>query len=747
MNHIPPFRRAIQALAEGQTRAALPWLRQSIAEADEPELARLNLGMALADLGEFGEAEPLLRRALHDMPRLAEPRFRLGRIAAQRLQLTEARECFEAALATDPGHVMSLVGLAMLDEAAGRPEAALALLDHAALLAPSDRAIALFRLRCRAATEPAHAGMEIALSLLASPEGSVEDARLAASLLPPAEALPKLEAGAANQPLNWRWSFAIALVQQAAGEDEAAVASLRLAHLVSDGLPAVQGELGMRLAGLRRHAEAEPHLAQATHFLPSDPSFRSQHGITLFKLHRFSESRAVLEAAVRDFGPLPTLLGNLALTLNAQGLQREALATARRTPENVAGLANRLGVQPYHPQEGTAAALAATARALGALLPAPSLACHPPGFDPHRRLRVGFLSSSFSRHPVGWLTLAGIEALPREEVEVACFSLRPGSDALAQRFHARADLWRELPKLDDLALVEAIRADRPDILVDLGGHGEGGRVTALAHRAAPVQVKWVGAQSCTTGVPGLDWMLTDRWETPPGSEAHYTERLLAMPDGYVCYTPPAAAPPVAPLPASTRGQVTFGCFNNMAKMTPEVLTAWAEIMAATPGSRLVLRTHALADAATRHLVLERAVACGLDPARIEAHGPVPHEALLAAYGEIDIALEPFPYAGGLTACEALYMGVPLVALAGSSFAGRHAVSHLSNIGLTDWITESVPAYVRRAIAAAQDVVGLQDLRSGLRARMVASPLMDAPRFGRNLAVALRHAWHERCLAQ
>lgn len=745
MNHIAPFRQAIQALSEGRPREALPWLRQSIAEADEPELAGLNLGMALADLGEFGEAEPLLLRAAQELRHLAEPHFRLGRIAAQRMRIAEARQHFDTALAVEPDHVMSLVGLAMLEEAAGHPHEALALLDHAALLAPRDEHIALFRLRCQAATREPQAAMEIALALLAHGQGGVENARLAASLLPPAEALPKLEAGAANQPVNWLWSFAIALAQHAAGATEDAVASLRLASLLSDGAPAVAGELGMRLADLRRHTEAEPHLAAAARGLPTDPGFRSQHGITLFKLHRFAQCRAVLEAAIRDFGPLPALLGNLALALNAQGAQQEALATARRNPGNVAGLANQLGVQPYHPREGSAAALAATARALGALLPQPSLPPHPRGFAPERRLRVGFLSSHFARHPVGWLTLAGIEALPRDEIEVVCFSLRPNTDALARRFHDTADLWRELPKLDDADLVEAIRADAPDILVDLGGHGEGGRVAALAHRAAPVQVKWVGAQSCTTGVPAMDWMLTDARETPPGSEAHYTERLLSLPDGYVCYAPPAWAPAVGPLPALARGHITFGCFNNMAKITPEALRAWAAILNAVPGSRLVLRTHALADAETRALVLARAAACGLDPARIETHGPVPHEELLAAYNDIDLALEPFPYAGGLTACEALYMGVPLVALAGSSFAGRHAVSHLTNVGLPDWITDSTPAYIARAIAACRDVPALAALRAGLRARVAASPLMDAPRFGRNLADALRRAWRERCL--
>ena len=202
---------------------------------------------------------------------------------------------------------------------------------------------------------------------------------------------------------------------------------------------------------------------------------------------------------------------------------------------------------------------------------------------------------------------------------------------------------------------------------------------------------------------------------------------------------------MGPLPAlrdeNPRRHVTFGCFNNLAKITPDVLACWAAILHAVPRSRLVLRTHALGDVGTRDAFLAR---CDLDPSRLDLHGYTPHEELLDGYNAIDIGLDPFPYAGGLTACEALWMGVPLVAMAGSSFAGRHAVSHLNNVGLGDWVAEDAAGYVARAVAAARDLPALALLRAGLRGRMEASPLMDAPRFGTSLAAALRHAWQARC---
>nr|WP_242482030.1 glycosyltransferase [Paracraurococcus ruber] len=317
-------------------------------------------------------------------------------------------------------------------------------------------------------------------------------------------------------------------------------------------------------------------------------------------------------------------------------------------------------------------------------------------------------------------------------------------DALAARFRARCGLWRDVGHLDDAALAAQIAADSVDILLDLGGYGDGGRPGVLQQRPAPVQVKWVGMQNASMGLGCIDWMLTDRWETPAGFERFYAERLLRLPDGYVCYLPPPEAPPVGPLPALARGHVTFGCFNNLAKVTPQVLAAWARILAALPQARLVLRTHALGETATRERVLARMVGLGLPADRVVLEGGVPHQALLAAYGGIDIALDPFPYTGGLTVCEALWMGVPVLTLAGDSFCGRHALSHLSNVGLPDWAVTDAEAYVAAAIARASDLPALAALRAGLRDRVAASPLTDAAHFGPALAQALRRAWGEWC---
>ena len=294
-------------------------------------------------------------------------------------------------------------------------------------------------------------------------------------------------------------------------------------------------------------------------------------------------------------------------------------------------------------------------------------------------------------------------------------------------------------------LAQRIRELGIDVLIEMSGYGDRGLIAACADRPAPVQVKWVGMQNHSTGLAEIDWIITDRWETPTGHEAFYSERLLCLPDGYVCYSPPPYAPDIVPLPALARGHVTFGCFNNTAKITPLVIATWARVLGAVPGSRLMLKAHQFAETSTMERFLAAFAAHGIAGDRLELRGGSPHRDLLAQYNEIDIVLDPFPYSGGLTTCEALWMAVPTVTVPGETFASRHSASHMSNAGLADWVVADLDAYVARAIDAARDVPGLAALRARMRAQVRASPLCDAPRFGRNLGAALRRAWHDWCV--
>jgi protein O-GlcNAc transferase len=358
---------------------------------------------------------------------------------------------------------------------------------------------------------------------------------------------------------------------------------------------------------------------------------------------------------------------------------------------------------------------------------------------------VGLLSGTLRAHPVGWLTVAGIETLDPARFSVACLVQNvAASDPIARRYRAVARDWIEIDGLADAALAQVARQLGIDILVDLGGYGDAGRMAACANRLAPVQMKWVGMQTHSTGLAEMDWFLTDRWETPEGFEKLYSEKLLRLEDGYVCYSPPPHAPDVVPLPALANGFVTFGCFNNLAKITQAVITTWAEILRRLPDSRLILKTHQLSDPATADRFRAAFAACGIDAGRIEPRGSSGHRAFMKQFGDIDIALDPFPYSGGLTTCEALWMGVPTVTMQGEIFAARHSASHMSNAGLPDWVVGSLPDYVEMAVARASDLAALAGLRAGLREQVRRSPLCDAPRFGRSLGAALRHAWRAWC---
>jgi len=347
-----------------------------------------------------------------------------------------------------------------------------------------------------------------------------------------------------------------------------------------------------------------------------------------------------------------------------------------------------------------------------------------------RPLRVGFLSPSFACRPTGYFSIRALESLDRQRCVVFCYSDRIASDRLTARFQTAATHWREVAGLDDERLAEQIRADRIDVLFDLTGHAPGNRLFVFARRPAPVQITWIDSVG-TTGLAAIDYLLADPYEIPPGAEACYTERVLRMPRSYVCYDPADDAPPVGPLPALQRGYVTFGSFNNPAKIAVEVVDLWATILRRVSDARLVLKYHGFDEPSTRRRYAELFAQRGVVAERLQIEGGGPHADLLAAYHRIDVALDPI-YNGGLTTCEALWMGVPVVTCPGDSFARRHSLSHLSNVGLVETIAPDADQYVERAAALAGDLPRLTQLRAGLREQMAASPLCDGRQFAADL---------------
>jgi len=564
--------------------------------------------------------------------------------------------------------------------------------------------------------------------------------------------LSRLADDAADNPSNPTPLAASGLLLHRLGRHAEAADFLEAACTLEPGDFRLWAFLGGVLARDDRLRPAEAAMRRALALDPTNHILRHDLGVVLMRMHGFAAARAELIRVLDACGIDATLLCNLANATLCLGLQEEALAIARQAatlaPDNP--LARRAVVNTLPYVAGVSATdLLAASRACAATLPREARP-HPHRFanpaDPDRRLRIGLLAGMLKTHPVGWLTIAGFENLDPAEFALIGLADTLPNDALSRRFRAVVPEWHSIAALDDAAVTEAARSLGIDVLIDLGGYGDIGRISACARRLAPVQVKWVGMQNHSTGVAEMDWFVTDGWETPAFLGDRYSERLLRLPDGYVCYSPPAYAPDVTSLPAADAGQVTFGCFTNLAKVTPCVIAAWAAILGRLPGARLVVKSHALADADTARRVRDAFAALGIAADRLELRGPSPHRVFLSEYGGIDIALDPFPYSGGLTTCEALWMGIPTVTLPGETFASRHSLSHLSNVGLEDWVAASASDYVALAVAKAGDLDQLAALRRGLRARVKASPLCDARRFGVGLGVALRFAWRDWCAA-
>jgi protein O-GlcNAc transferase len=365
--------------------------------------------------------------------------------------------------------------------------------------------------------------------------------------------------------------------------------------------------------------------------------------------------------------------------------------------------------------------------------------------NPTRTRRVGLVSGDLCVHPVGYflegiLTALKTSALP---LELFAYPTRFCDDELSRRIKANCQAWHPVVGLSDEDVAGQIRADEIDILVDLSGHTAHNRLPVFAWKPAPVQVSWLG-YFATTGVAAIDYLIADPWTLPISEESSFTEKVWRMPQTRLCFTPPDVAVAVSLLPALSNPYVTFGCFNNLSKMNNVVVALWARILNAVPASRLFLKARQLKDASTQHDIVGRFAAHGIDPERLILEEYVPRENYLAAYQRVDIALDPFPYPGGTTTVEALWMGIPVLTLAGDRFLSRQGVGLLMNAGLPDWIATDPDDYFARAVSHASDVQSLARLRAGLRAQVLASPIFDAPRFAANFEAALRGMWQIWC---
>lgn len=541
--------------------------------------------------------------------------------------------------------------------------------------------------------------------------------------------------------------------------------------------------LGLITFGAGDTAAAEDLLRRAVAAAPGEAEFRNNLGVVCQASGKFRDAASCFQAAVKRQPDYAEAMSNLSGALSEEGRLTESAQWARRAAMTKPGYAeplNNLGntlikqglvedaVEAYR---GAVAAAPTQWKAWSNLLfgmhylpdmpPAELLAmharvgkemvesagatlAHDNRRDPERRLRIGYVSADLRMHSVGYFALPMLQHHDRSAVEVFCYADTTRPDEMTARAKSLADEWRTITGLPDDAVAATIREDSIDVLVDLSGHTVGNRLAVFARRAAPVQVTYLGYPD-TTGLPAMDYRLTDSFADPAGeADARATEKLVRIDPCAWCYSPVSSAPAIT---ARKPGPITFGTFNALAKINPQVLATWAAILRETPGSRLMIKAAAMSEAPARERFTRAMAAQGIEKSRLllAGHRADPREHL-SMYATVDVALDPFPYNGTTTTCEALWMGVPVVTLAGRAHAGRVGVSLLNAVGLGDLVAENLEQYRRVAAALAGDPDRLQRIREELRDRMGRSRLMDGIGFSRALEAAYREMWQSWCRA-
>ncbi len=710
------------------------------------------LGEVSCRLGDPETGIALIRKAIALKPDYAEA---LNNLGAQLLAIgrkNEAIASFQAAVGCKTDLIAPMINLAGLLAERGETQEAIAIARRAIQRDPNS-------------LEASHA-LATALRTAGQLEASCQVYEQLVRRLP----------GSADL-LN-----SLGFVQAALGRIDDARANYQRALELSPGFAHALNNLGTLARGQGTLDEAEQLFRRALKEAPQFVEAAHNLGEVLSGFGRLDEAVSALRQALAwrpQFAEAWNTLGNVLRQQNDDAAGEEAYLEALRAQPGHPGALNNLGLLQWHHGEipaaiasfrealktngGTASthsnllfALHGDPEATPATLLAESMAFeqrhapdraalvrpHDHTSDPNRRLRVAYLSPDFRQHSCAYFLEPLLAAHNRESFELFAYAEVRRPDAVTARLRALCDHWRSTVGLSDRALAEQIRADRIDILVDLAGHSADNRLTVLLARPAPVQVNWLGYPG-TTGLSAIGYRITDTHCDPAGTtDLFHSERLVRLEGGMHCYLPPDTAPEVSPAPCMRLGHVTFGSFNQLAKMNPSVVATWSRIMTSVVGSRLCLKSNTLAQPGVRRRVLDAFSAHGIAAERLDLLAWTANsQDHLQLYDRVDLALDPFPYNGTTTTCEALWMGVPVLAITGNRHAARVGVSLLSMVGHPEWLASSVDDYVARAIDLAGKPAHIAALRTSLREEMRASTLCDAPNFARRIEVAYRQMWN------
>jgi len=650
------------------------------ATASPPAVAALmREANALFRAGRFEDARFALQRVLERNPRHAQALYTLGGIALNDGDLGSALGLVRMAIEADPTNAEFHVSLATVFRAVGQFDDAIRSFETATRLRPDA------------------VGPHLALTATLRDSGRLDEAEVVAS---------KLVA---------RWP------------------SDSNAHI----------ELGILLQQRGRLIEAEQAFWQAAGLAPESAAAHINLAMARRDRGYPAEAEAPAREAVKIAPRMPEAWFTLGSVLLAQSRHAEAVEQFRASialqPDYEDGWSGLLFAMHYSDQWSAAEIYEKHVEWGKRFAP---VAGQPTNATPRvsgRRVRIGYLSGDLYQHPVAHFLEAPLRHRDRGRFEVYCYHASTREDAVSTRLRGYSDHWRPVAHLSDDALASAIRDDGIDILVELSGHTKGQRLQVLVRRPAPVQVTYLGYPN-TTGLAQIDFRITDARADPPGeSDKWHVERLIRLPETFLCYTPAGASPELQVSPLSRKGHITFGSFNNCVKINATTIALWARILSVVPRSKLLIKSWGLLDPGLGLMFLERFRAAGIAPDRIQVARPTAdHKAHMDSYREVDIALDTFPYHGTTTTLDALWMGTPVVTLAGDRHLSRVGVSILSALALDELIAQTPQDYVNKAAELAGDPSRLAGLRATLRERVANSPLTNGPRF----AAALEGAYCE-----
>lgn len=642
----------------------------------------LQQAIALHRAGRLAEAEALYRQLLTAHPDHPEALLHLGILAHQVGKYDIAVELLLRALALRPDFVEAHYNLGMVRLDVGK----------------TTEAEAAFRqsLRLRPEYAAAHNALGNALLLLGSTEEAAASYRRAVTQRP-----------------------------------DYAVAHYNLGNVLDD-----LGKPDEAAASYRRAIALQPDYAEAHYNL----------GFLLQGQGKPDEAAACYRQSLAARPDYIQALNNLGIVLKDQGELMEAMACFRRALALHAGYAeahsNLLLCMNYVPSQNVPSYLEEARRfgrqaAARAYRPFTDWNCT----AKPTRLRVGLVSGDFRNHPAGYFLENMLEHLDATQIELAAYPTNRCEDELTARIRRRFAVWKNLEALDDASAASLIHADGVHILLDLSGHTSHNRLPLFAWKPAPVQVTWLG-YFASTGLAEMDYILVDPVSVPEMHQGHFTEKVWYLPETRLCFTPPGLEEdlPLSPLPALASGRLTFGCFQNLAKINDEVLAVWGKILRLLPQAGLRLQDRLFESPAIREQLQQRLACNGIAPERVRLERNVPRQQYLAAHEQIDIILDTFPFSGCTTTCEALWMGVPTLTVAGERMVSRQSASLLSCAGLRDWIAADLENYAEKAVAHAADLDKLARQRKNLRGLVLTSPLFDGAGFAANFESAMWGMW-------